>query len=355
MNSRQVMLSALRGEVTPYTPIWIMRQAGRYLPEYRELRAKADSFQQMYSTPELASKVTLMPMQRFPLDAAVIFSDILIALDAISIKVSFATAEEKISGPMVAKPIRTERDINNLPQETDLSNYDFLADNLKICREELPDKALIGFIGSPWTLAAYAVEGCNSKNFTQLRGMMYKNPQLLHRLLQRLVDELVELAILQIDSGADIIQIFDSWAGLLGPQQYDEFSYKYMAQIIDKVRAQRPTTPIIIFAKGTPFTPVQMLACKPEGLGLDWQVDIAQAFKSVGTLATLQGNLDPAALYSSTGDLDKEIERIMQARGESDHIFSHHIFNLGHGIYPDINPDRVAYLVDAVHNYKKQN
>lgn len=352
MNPRQVMLAVLNGETPPYTPVWIMRQAGRYLPEYRQLRAKVGSFQALYSNPELASKVTLMPMQRFPLDAAVIFSDILIALDAISLEVSFASAEAGeaggTSGPKVLNPITSEKDVDNLPQATDLNKYDFLAENLKISREELKDRGLIGFIGSPWTLAAYAVEGSNTKNFSKLRAMMYQRPQLLHKLLKRLADELIELAILQIDSGADIIQIFDSWAGLLGADQYEEFSYKYMANIIADIRDLRPATPLIIFAKATPFSPIQMLGSNPNGLGIDWQVDIAYAFTAVGSRAAIQGNLDPAALYASELDLDKEISRIMQARTKS----SRHIFNLGHGIYPDINPDRVAYLVDAVHNYE---
>ena len=352
-SSSSAILAVLKGEVPTHTPIWIMRQAGRYLPEYRELRSKVGSFTELYSNPELASKVTLMPMKRFPLDAAIIFSDILIALDAISIEVSFSSSGANsggpptITGPRVDKPIRTQQDLNNLPKNCDLEKYDFLVQNIKICKSELKDQALIGFVGSPWTLAAYAVEGGNAKNFATLRGMMYSQPQLLQGLLQRLADEVTQLAILQIDSGADIIQIFDSWAGLLGPQHYYEFSYKYMAKIIADIRSQRPNTPLIIFAKSTPFSPLQMLECKPDGLGIDWQVDLRATFASVGDQVAIQGNLDPAALYADEQSLAKEVSRIMESRSTN----SRHIFNLGHGIYPDVNPDRVAYLVDAVHNY----
>lgn len=350
MKARDVILNSLQGEQVPYTPIWIMRQAGRYLPEYRDLRAKAKTFTNLYQTPEMASEVTLMPIKRFPLDAAIVFSDILIVLDAINLQVSFVTGE----GPIIGNPIRTDKDIANLATTTDLDNYRYLADTLKICRSELSEQALIGFIGSPWTLAAYAVEGGSgassaTKNFTNLRKMTYQQPQLMHKLLKRLSDEVIELAMMQIDSGANVIQIFDSWAGLLNHDYYRNFSYAYIKLIVETLKERRPDTPCIVFAKCTPFSPQEMAECKPNAIGIDWLVDLATAFNQVGATTTIQGNLDPAALYADIPILDEEINKIMTARRNNANV--RHIFNLGHGIYPDIEPDKVAYLVDAVHNY----
>ena len=365
MNPKKTILSALTNRPTPYTPIWIMRQAGRYLPEYRQLRGKVPSFKDLYSDPDLATEVTLMPLKRFPLDAAIVFSDILIALDAIGIDVAFTEGK----GPVIKDPIRSEEQLLSLSAKTDLGKYSYLRDTLKNCRHELKDKALIGFVGSPWTLAAYAIEGQGSKTFTSLRRMVYQEPEMVHKLLKRLAEEVVDLALLQIKSGADVIQIFDSWAGLLGRDYYRTFSFDYIKFVVEKIN-KKSSVPIIVFAKGTPLYTKEMIECGCSCIGLDWQVNIDDAFRRAkGVLdieitdswneiedsykkmkgkCAVQGNLDPAALYADTDILDKEITKILDARKEG----VGHIFNLGHGIYPDTNPDRVAYLVDRVHSYE---
>ena len=343
--SKPQVLKLLAGEKTDYTPIWIMRQAGRYLPEYRELRQKFGSFQKLYKHSEAAATVTMQPLQRFDLDAAIVFSDILVALEAVNIAVDFASG-----GPRIAEPFRSEKDLNRLPPKPQQGSYDFLQQTLKLCKAEIADRTLIGFIGSPWTLAAYAVEGQGSKTFSQLRRLVYTNPKLLHQLLNRLTDEVIELALAQVKSGADVIQIFDSWAGLLGKETYAEFSYTYIEKIVASLRKLAPDLPVIVFGRSAPFSPAEMAACKPAALGFDWQTDISVAFAELDGKVAVQGNLDPAALYGDEKTLQQAIDRIMQAGQNSSR--SRHIFNLGHGIYPDTDPDRVAYLVDAVHGYK---
>ena len=339
------ILNILRGNKPSQIPIWVMRQAGRYLPEYCMLREKAKSFKNLYLTPELAVEVTMMPLKRFPLDAAIIFSDILIALDAIGVPVNFETNK----GPVINNPINSDSALQQLSSKPDLDKYDFLAQSLRGVKQELGTTGapLIGFVGSPWTLAAYAVEGEGSKVFAKLRKMMYAEPQLLHKLLQRLTTEVSELALMQIKNGADIIQIFDSWASLLNDNYYRAFSLRYITQIINNIKSVAPQTPIILFAKGTPLMPQEMAKSNPDCLGIDWQTDLASAFNQVGESVALQGNMDPAALYADKQLLDKEIENVIAACPKD----GRHIFNLGHGIYPDTNPDKVAYLVDKVHDY----
>lgn len=324
-----------------YTPIWIMRQAGRYLPEYRKIRIKVKDFNQLYRNPELATEITLQPLKRFPLDAAIIFSDILIALEAIGLKVKFETNK----GPVLYNPIN--KDIKQVSSQTDLNNYDYLSQSIKAVKRELKpyNIPLIGFIGSPWTLAAYAVEGQGSKSFTKLRRMVYVKPQLIHKLLERLSVELSQLAIMQIKNGADIIQIFDSWAGLLNSDYYRMFSLAYITKVIARIKATAPETPIILFAKGSPLQENEMAQTKVHCLGIDWQKDLAKAFSEVGRKLVLQGNMDPAVLYGDKNTVNKEVKNILGRCPRH----GRHIFNLGHGIYPDINPDSVAYLVDIVH------
>ena len=340
MNNR--ILRVLNKQQPDCTPIWIMRQAGRYLPEYQALRKQAGSFKQLYQLPELASQATLLPINRFDLDAAIIFSDILIVLEALGLEVNFDS-----QGPQLAKPVRKEGDLLQLRTEESEAKFDYLSQAIGLVKRELT-VPLIGFVGSPWTLAVYAVEGRGSKTFLHIRKMLYQSPQLLHRLLARLTAEITALALLQLKQGADIIQIFDSWAGLLSPHYYQDFSLSYSQEIIKAIRA-RTQKPVILYTKGCPLPPASLASCGADGLGLDWQVNLHQAFDQLKDSIVLQGNLDPAALYGDEESLSQEVNRIFAARPSG----CHHIFNLGHGIYPDTPPAKVAQLIELVHGLGK--
>ena len=313
-----------------------MRQAGRYLPEYRELRARAGSFKQLYR--RHATEISLMPLKRYELDAAIIFSDILIALDAIGMEVNFDDR-----GPVLTQPLRGADDLSRLRNSVAEEAYDYLARSLREVRAELPPQIpVIGFVGSPWTLAVYSIEGSIVKDPKRARRMLYQDPQLLHSLLALLTKEATQLVRLQAQSGADIIQIFDSWAGLLPCHLYQQFSLNYIAQIIEATRIKQP---IILFARECPLGLPALMETGVTALSLDWKTDIARAFKQVGSKTILQGNLDPTALYGDIDLLEKEVRRILAARPPR----CGHIFNLGHGILPDVDPHRVAQLIELVH------
>ena len=328
------------------TPIWIMRQAGRYMPEYQKLRKQAGSFKQLYLTAELAAQVTLLPINRFDLDAAIIFSDILIVLDSLGFDVDFIDGK----GPELANPIRDEKSMKGLRHEDPQKNYEYLTQAFALVKQELKGRVpLIGFVGSPWTLAVYAVEGRSNKSFLHIRKMLYQEPLLLHKLLLRLTEEITNLAILQLKNGADIIQIFDSWAGLLTPFHYVNFSFFYIKKLIHNIKAlpEYHNSPIILFAKSCPLSPTSLVDCGADVLGLDWQVCLRQAFDQLDNRVILQGNLDPASLYGDKESINKEVQRILAARPSH----CHHIFNLGHGVLADTSPDKVDYLIDKVHSY----
>ena len=321
-------------------PVWIMRQAGRYMPEYRALRKKVGDFKQLYQTAELAAQITLLPVEKFNLDAAIIFSDILIALDNIGLGVKFI--ENK--GPCITYPLRTERDLTRLgTQQTD---YEFLIQAIKITKKELTTP-LIGFVGSPWTLAVYAVEGQGSKNFCTARKILYQNPQFFHQLLLRLTQETTNLARLQIQHGADVIQIFDSWAGLLPPSHYEKFSLSYIRLLIRNLKQLPNCPPLILYARNCSLPPAVLAKCGIDVLSLDWQCNLKAVFEQLGDSIILQGNLDPASLYAGEELLGKAVDEVLAARPPH----CHHIFNLGHGIYPDTSPHKVRFLVDRVHNH----
>jgi len=340
MNNR--ILRVLNKQQTDRTPIWIMRQAGRYLPEYQALRKQAGSFKKLYQLPELASQATLLPINRFDLDAAIIFSDILIVLEALGLEVNFDS-----QGPQLAKPIRKEQDLLQLRTEESEAKFGYLSQAISLVKKELK-VPLIGFVGSPWTLAVYAVEGQGSKAFLHIRKMLYQSPQLLHRLLARLTAEITALALLQLKQGADIIQIFDSWASLLSPHHYEAFSLSYSQKIIKSIRTATQK-PVILYAKGCPLPPASLASCGANALGLDWQINLHQAFDQLKDSIVLQGNLDPAALYGDKESLSQEVNRIFAARPPG----CHHIFNLGHGIYPDTPPANVAHLIELVHSLSR--
>jgi uroporphyrinogen decarboxylase len=336
-------LRALLRQPVERTPVWIMRQAGRYLPEYRVTRAKAGSFMQLCKTPELACEVTLQPLARFPLDAAIIFSDILTIPDAMGLGLSFQTGE----GPCFEHPIRTAQDIARLgiPDPNDDLNY--VMEAIRLTLSELDNKLpLIGFAGSPWTLACYMVEGSGSKTFSQIKALMYAQPELLHQLLTILAKSVVAYLNAQIEAGVHAVMLFDTWGGLLSTRDYQDFSLYYMAQIVADLKRQSTHVPVILFTKGGGQWLNLQAQSGCDALGVDWTIDLKTARQQVGDQVALQGNLDPAALYAAPERIRAEVANILASYGSG----HGHIFNLGHGIYPDVPVEHVAALVDAVHD-----
>lgn len=332
-------LRALRREPVDATPVWIMRQAGRYLPEYRATRKRAGDFLTLCKTPELACEVTLQPLARFPLDAAIVFSDILTIPDAMGLGLSLVEGV----GPQFARPVRNEADVKRLGQPDPETDLRYVGDAIRLIKQEI-DVPLIGFCGSPWTLASYMVEGGSGHDFKLIKSMLYDEPQLLHHLLALLARSSSEYLQAQIAAGADAVMIFDTWGGVLSHDAYDEFSLRYINEIVQAVDNAVPT---IVFTKGGGMWLEKMAATGCNALGLDWSTDIAQARARVGDSVALQGNLDPACLRASTDVLCD------QARSVLDRFGAHpgHIFNLGHGITPDIDPEKVAALIATVHQH----
>jgi len=341
-------IRALLKQPVEYTPIWMMRQAGRYLPEYRKVREQAGSFLDLCTNPELACEVTLQPLRRFNFDAAILFSDILTIPDAMGLGLYFTEGE----GPKFTDPVRTAADVNKLPipdPETDLR---YVVDAVRLIRKNLQGSVpLIGFSGSPWTLATYMVEGGSSKSFQKVKGMMYEQPKLMHVMLDKLAQSVAAYLNAQIEAGAQAVMLFDTWGGMLTTEDYAEFSLYYAKQ----VRAQLKTDvggqriPSILFTKGGGLWLETMADSGYDALGLDWQTDIQQARARVGQKVALQGNMDPVSLYASPDVITEKVKIILQKYGSG----SGHVFNLGHGILPDMNPDHVKAMVDAVHEYSR--
>jgi uroporphyrinogen decarboxylase len=342
------LVRALLQQPVDVTPVWIMRQAGRYLPEYREVRQRAGDFMTLCKTPELACEVTLQPVNRFPLDAAILFSDILTIPDAMGLGLSVIENE----GPVFARPVRTEREIKNLHIPDPESDLRYVMDAVRLIRRELDGRVpLIGFSGSPWTLATYMVEGKTSKDFSIIRGLMYEQPALLNELLDKLARSVTLYLNAQIDAGAQSAMIFDTWGGVLAPPAYQEFSLRYMHQIIQQLTrtVNQQRIPVILFSKGAGSMISNIADTGCDAIGLDWTVDIGEVRKMIGGRAALQGNLDPAVLYASHDVIKKEVAGILDGYGHG----NGHVFNLGHGIPPDIDPEHVAVLVDAVHTLSR--
>ncbi len=331
------------------TPVWIMRQAGRYLPEYRKIRAKAGSFLTLCKTPELAAEVTLQPLMRFPLDAAILFSDILTIPDAMGLGLYFKEGE----GPAFERPVQTARDIQALsPPDPDLS-LRYVLDAVKIIRHELQNKIpLIGFCGSPWTLATYMVEGRANKSFPMIQKMLRDDPEILHHLLGVLAQSISLHLNAQIKAGVQAVMIFDTWGGMLETQDYLLFSLNYIQKIIANLIPENAghRVPIILFTKAGGKWLNQMAETGCHVLGVDWLTKLSDARKRVGHQVALQGNMNPAILKESPEKIEQEVARILQEFGPG----SGHIFNLGHGITPDINPENVAVMIDAVHTLSRQ-
>ena len=342
------LLKALRREPVDVTPVWIMRQAGRYLPEYRATRARAGDFMTLCKTPELACEVTLQPLQRFDLDAAILFSDILTIPDAMGLGLS--VVENK--GPQFARPLRTVNDIRNLAvpdMETDLG---YVLDAVRLIKRELHGKVpLIGFAGSPWTIATYMIEGGSSKNFSLAKGMLYGQSDQMHLLLDVLSRAITDYLNAQIAAGVDAVMLFDSWGGILSHAAYGEFSLGYMRRIIRGIKTteRAHAVPVILFTKGGGLWIEDIAGSGCDAIGLDWTMDIEDARTVAGDRVALQGNLDTAVLYSAPAAIRRQVAEVLAAYGEG----AGHVFNLGHGIHPDIDPDKVAVLVDAVHELSR--
>jgi len=336
-------LRALLREPVDRTPLWMMRQAGRYLPEYREIRAEAGSFMNLCTNPELACEVTLQPLRRYAMDAAILFSDILTVPDALGLGLYFSEKE----GPRFERPLSTAAEINALDPARAASELGYVMDAVSLIRRELKGSIpLIGFAGSPWTLATYMVEGGSSKDFAKVKSLAFNEPELMHQLLSKLATSVAAYLSEQIRSGAQAVQIFDTWGGALSHNAYREFSLRYMTEIIDQLprEADGRKVPVIVFTKGGGQWLEAIADCGADAVGLDWTTDIGAARERVGDRVCLQGNMDPTLLNASPERIREEVEQILTSFGQG----SGHVFNLGHGITPGINPDHVAAMVDAV-------
>lgn len=343
-------LRALARQPVDKTPVWMMRQAGRYLPEYRQVRGQAGDFMSLCKNTELACEVTLQPLERFELDAAILFSDILTIPDAMGLGLYFAEGE----GPKFHKPLRSEADIDQLEVINTAADLTYVTDAVSMIRQELNGRVpLIGFSGSPWTLATYMIEGQSSRDFTRAKTMLYTQPELLHQLLEKLALSVIDYLNAQILAGAQVVQIFDTWGGALSHSAYLEFSLTYMAKIVDGLikQADGRDVPVILFTKGGGLWLEAMADTGCDCLGLDWTVDIGAAHHRVGDKVALQGNMDPAILRAKPEVIRGEVKRILGSFGQNDG----HIFNLGHGITPDINPDNAKIFIDAVHEFSSPN
>ena len=337
----------LKKEVTR-TPIWVMRQAGRYLPEYRATRKKAGDFLTLCKSSDLACEVTLQPLERFDLDAAILFSDILTIPDAMGLGLHFIEGE----GPKFSHPLSSLAEINQLTKPDVSKDLSYVSEAVSVIKKNLKGRVpLIGFSGSPWTLATYMVEGGSSKTFSKVKGLMYENPKHMHQLLDVLADTIIDYLNSQIEAGADSVMIFDTWGGLLNKASYENFSLMYMSKIVAGINrnSEGKTIPVTLFTKGGSAWLEQIAATGCDAVGIDWTVEIGEAERRIGSKVALQGNLDPSVLYASAEVIKSEAHKILdQFQGSTGHVF-----NLGHGITPDVNPESMKALVDAVHSYSK--
>ncbi|WP_369309681.1 uroporphyrinogen decarboxylase [Providencia rettgeri] len=342
-------LRALLRQPVDVTPVWMMRQAGRYLPEYKATRAEAGDFIALCKNTELACEVTLQPLRRFPLDAAILFSDILTIPDAMGLGLYFETGE----GPRFQKPVACAADVKNIPIPDPEMELGYVMDAVRAIRKALEGSVpLIGFSGSPWTLATYMVEGGSSKAFTKIKKMMYEDPNTLHLLLDKLADSVILYLNAQIRAGAQSIMIFDTWGGVLTKRDYLQFSLNYMHKIIDGLIRENDgrRVPITLFTKGGGQWLEEMAATGCDALGLDWTTEIADARRRVGDKVALQGNMDPSMLYASPARIEDEVQNILSGFGHGEG----HVFNLGHGIHQDVPPAHAGAFVDAVHRFSRQ-
>lgn len=338
--SNDLILRAAHGQKTDRTPVWLMRQAGRILPEYRKVREKMKGFKELVENPEAACEVTVQPVDILGVDAAIIFSDILVIPEAMGLP--YQMLESK--GPWFEKTVKSIADVDKLrvAQGEDLH---YVLDAIKLTKKTLNGRVpLIGFAGAPWTIFSYMIEGHGSKTFSEAKKFLYTQPELSHKLLQKITGSTINYLKAQVAAGADMLQIFDSWAGILSPGQYNEFSLKYIAQICDALKGACPVT---VFAKGAFFARKEMGTLNCNTIGLDWNMDIAESRAMVGPGKTLQGNMDPCLLYADTATIKKETIAMLKAFGPS-----RHIANLGHGLYPDTEKDKVKCFVETVKEFR---
>lgn len=341
-------LKALLREPVDMTPVWMMRQAGRYLPEYKATRAEAGDFMSLCRNADLACEVTLQPLRRYALDAAILFSDILTIPDAMGLGLSFGAGE----GPKFARPIETKAHVDNLPIPDPEGELQYVMNAVRTIRRELKGEVpLIGFSGSPWTLATYMVEGGSSKAFTKIKKMMYTEPHLLHVLLDKLADSVILYLNAQIKAGAQAVMVFDTWGGVLSHRDYQDFSLRYMHKIVDGLIRENEgrKVPVTLFTKGGGLWLEAVAETGCDAIGLDWTVNLHDARQRVGHKVALQGNMDPSVLYASPARIEQEVQQILTDFGQG----SGHVFNLGHGIHLDVPTESPKVLVDSVHEFSK--
>ncbi|MCG2585094.1 uroporphyrinogen decarboxylase [Massilia sp. TS11] len=343
-------LRALLRQPTEYTPVWLMRQAGRYLPEYRATRAKAGSFMGLATNPDYATEVTLQPIDRYALDAAILFSDILTVPDAMGLGLKFLEGE----GPVFDKAIRSEADVAALAVP-DMAKLDYVFQAVTSIRKALNGRVpLIGFSGSPWTLACYMVEGGGSKEFHTIKAMLYKRPDLMHRILEINAQSVAAYLNRQIEAGAQAVMVFDSWGGALADGAYQAFSLKYMSEVVRQLKKEHDgqRIPAIVFTKGGGLWIEEIANSGADAIGLDWTINLGKARAAVGDKVALQGNLDPAILFAEPAQIRAEVERSLTAYGKP--AAGHgHVFNLGHGISQFTPPESVTAMVEAVHSFSR--
>lgn len=338
-----LFLRACRKEKVERTPIWIMRQAGRYLPEYRAVRKKVD-FLTMCKTPELAVEVTIQPVDIIGVDAAIIFSDILVIPEAMGMHLEMHEGK----GPIFHHPIRNEEDAKMLKEIDPAKDLKYVLDAVSLAKKELKGRVpLIGFAGSPFTLLTYMVEGKGSKNFSEIKKLIFNNPKLAHALLEKIAKAVAGYLSAKIEAGANAVQIFDTWGGILAPKDFLEFSLHYISQIISELK--RKDEPVIVFAKGVHYELKKLSKCGADVISLDWTMDLKAVREKIGKRVALQGNLDPTVLYADEKKIRKEAKKVLASYGKG----SGHIFNLGHGILPDVNFENAKALVRIVKEESK--
>lgn len=344
-----IYLRSLLRQPVERTPVWMMRQAGRYLPEYRATRAQAGDFIQLMSTPDLACEVTLQPLRRYPLDAAILFSDILTIPDAMGLGLHFVAGE----GPKFSKPITCAADVDALGVIDPVADLPYVTDAVSLIRKELDGSVpLIGFSGSPWTLATYMVEGGGSKDFAKIKGMMFSDPATLHKLLAVVADSVIDYLNAQVAAGAQSLMIFDTWGGVLSGACYREFSLQYMARIVEGLtrEAEGRKVPVTLFTKNGGRWAADIAATGCDAIGVDWTMEMAEVRRAVGDKVALQGNLDPSVLYAAPDVIESEVRMVLDDYGQHK-AGSGHVFNLGHGIHQFVDPEKAGAMIDAVHKH----
>ena len=344
----KIFVDACKGLETPYTPVWMMRQAGRYLPEYMAVRAQAGNFLNLCHDPKKAAEVTLQPLDIVGVDAAILFSDILVIPDEMGMDLSFIKGE----GPKFSDPVTSQADLDRLLSgEEAASKLTYVYETIEILKKELDarggDKALIGFTGAPWTLATYMIEGQGTKTYNVCKKMLYANPELLHAILRKVTEVVKHYMIKQIEAGVDVVQIFDSWAAAIEPGMYDEFSWSYMVEIAEYIKERYPDVPVILFPKGIPAF-LDKVYGDFDVFGVDWSTPMAFAKERLGEKYVLQGNMEPCRLYSKEATT-KCVEVIQETMGGK-----RHIFNLGHGILPDVPVENAIHFVNECHRVSKK-